>query len=596
MEKCHNVYEEDKMKKNHSQLFKVVGFVIVLYVLLSFLIPAASNYGVLENLERSQIGIFKLLSVLFEALSGFGAIFIFVVMVGAFYGILKATGVYQQTISLFKDRFKKKESIFLVSVMIFIALLSSFCGLELGLFFLFPFVISILLAMGYDKLTGLSATLGATIIGIYGATFAGTLFDASNKILNVTMTDGMLMKVILFVLGLGSLIFFTLRHAKKTKGKKSEEDSLLDGNIVDKESKRSVWPLLVVFDLVLLIFVLGTTDWASIFGSNWFSTAHTNLMNYQIGNFAFFDKIFGGLDAFGTWFTPTRFNFYSMILIVAMLILSLIYRIKLSKMVDGFMNGVRDYLVPATLTTLACSVFILVFYHPAFTTIGSYIMGLTDKFNLGLTGVFEFLGSIFYVDVYYYSYYVLSYVGSVANDALLNPTINVMFINLYGLVMLVAPTGVLLLSSLALTNVSYKEWLKYIWKLFLTLFILSFVVIGISYLGYTFSYSAGFALGVGIGLGVILLGLFIAGLWKLFVKNNKKGWYALIPVYNMVLLFQLCDLKPILVLLLFVPIVHFVILYLCYRNLAAKYHKGKLYAIGLVFLPFLFLPMLSFSK
>ena len=45
--------------------------------------------------------------------------------------------------------------------------------------------------------------------------------------------------------------------------------------------------------------------------------------------------------------------------------------------------------------------------------------------------------------------------------------------------MLVAPTSVLLLSTLQLTETSYKEWLKTIWKLFVGLVIISLVVITI---------------------------------------------------------------------------------------------------------------------
>ena len=109
-------------------------------------------------------------------------------------------------------------------------------------------------------------------------------------------------------------------------------------------------------------------------------------------------------------------------------------------------------------------------------------MGLTDNFNVATSGIFSFVSSIFYVDIYYYSYFVLQYVGQFVTDASLYPLVSTMFVSLYGLAMLVAPTSVLLIASLSITDVSYGSWLKYIWKLFLSLFVVAFIVFLIVFL------------------------------------------------------------------------------------------------------------------
>ena len=106
-------------------------------------------------------------------------------------------------------------------------------------------------------------------------------------------------------------------------------------------------------------------------------------------------------------------------------------------------------------------------------------MQLADKFNVALTGIFSLVGGVFYVDYYYYSYYVLPYIGQVAGDANLYSLVNIMFTSLYSLAMLIAPTSVLMLISLAVANVSYKEWIKHIWKLFLSLLVVAFIVFSI---------------------------------------------------------------------------------------------------------------------
>ena len=205
-------------------------------------------------------------------------------------------------------------------------------------------------------------------------------------------------------------------------------------------------------------------------------------MGLEVSGFAIFGKLIGGLGAFGTWLDPSRFMYYSIILIRAMLIISIINRIKFDDQISCFVKGVKDYFVIGILVALAYTMFVLVYYYKAFDTIGTWFMGLTDNFNVATSGIFSFVSSIFYVDIYYYSYFVLQYVGQFVTDASLYPLVSTMFVSLYGLAMLVAPTSVLLIASLSITDVSYGSWLKYIWKLFLSLFVVAFIVFLIVFL------------------------------------------------------------------------------------------------------------------
>ena len=47
---------------------------------------------------------------------------------------------------------------------------------------------------------------------------------------------------------------------------------------------------------------------------------------------------------------------------------------------------------------------------------------------------------------------------------------------MYGVAMLVAPTSLVLMGILSYLKVSYKEWLKTIWKLLLELFIVLLII------------------------------------------------------------------------------------------------------------------------
>lgn len=89
--------------------------------------------------------------------------------------------------------------------------------------------------------------------------------------------------------------------------------------------------------------------------------------------------------------------------------------------------------------------------------------------------------------------------------------------------------------------------------------------------------------------------LMIVSLWKIFVKAGKPGWGAIIPLYNNYCLFDMAFGNGWLFLLTFVPCVNFVMLIIMYVKLAKAFGQGTGFAIGLIFLPVIFLPILAFG-
>jgi uncharacterized ion transporter superfamily protein YfcC len=231
--------------------------------------------------------------------------------------------------------------------------------------------------------------------------------------------------------------------------------------------------------ILVLVTFLGTTNWGGIFKDNWFKTAHDTWTGVTIGKFKILEKLFGGVDAFGTWLAPTRFQTYSLLLVIAMVAIMLLYRTKLSDAFDGFVEGLKSFVAPAILTVLACSVFVFVYYNPVITPVMSALLSITKEFNIATAGIYTIVNSIFYVDYYYLAYAVLYGIPQVYDDAHTLSIMSVMFVNLYSLVMLIAPTSVLLMVSLSISDVKYTDWVKFIWKLVLALFVISFIVFAV---------------------------------------------------------------------------------------------------------------------
>lgn len=87
----------------------------------------------------------------------------------------------------------------------------------------------------------------------------------------------------------------------------------------------------------------------------------------------------------------------------------------------------------------------------------------------------------------------------------------------------------------------------------------------------------------------------LVGMWKVYVKAGKPGWACIVPFYNSYCLFDMTFGNGWLFLLTFVPCVNFVMMILVYVKLAKAFGKGGGFAVGLIFLPFIFIPMLGFG-
>jgi len=94
---------------------------------------------------------------------------------------------------------------------------------------------------------------------------------------------------------------------------------------------------------------------------------------------------------------------------------------------------------------------------------------------------------------------------------------------------------------------------------------------------------------------VVLIVVVIAGLWKVFTKAGKPGWAAIVPIYNIIVLLDIVN-RPIWWFILFlIPFVNLIVGIMVYNDLSGAFGKGIGYTIGMLFLPFIFIPMLGFG-
>ncbi len=456
--------------KKHNAL-KVVGITLLVFALLTWILPCATYQTEYTEVGRYQVGLFDLLSYQSTVLGYFGYVALFILVVGGFYGVLYKTGAYRTMLDSLCKKFKGKEAVCLIVIMALFAILTSFAGLQLALIMLFPFVISLVLMMGYNKLAAVAVTAGSVAVGLMGTTFSYNTTQVLQQYLSVEITDLIWAKVILLVLGIVLLAFSVFKFGKKNSTKKCEDKDDFIPEAVKSKDKKKVWPLVVILDLILLVTILGFISWNTAFSISLFDDVTTSVTEFELFGFPIFGKILGAVQAFGNWSLLELIT----IMLLAIIILKFVYKIKWDDVFDGFAKGAKKALLPVLIVILIYTCLVLTTYDPYQLVIYKFILGLTKGFNIFTTGLVVLLSSIFNGDPLYAFYSVLPYFVSVVTDTNNYQLVAVIFQAIYGIVTLVAPTSIPLMVTLAYTKVPYGSWLKYIWKLLVALLVVAFI-------------------------------------------------------------------------------------------------------------------------
>ena len=96
-------------------------------------------------------------------------------------------------------------------------------------------------------------------------------------------------------------------------------------------------------------------------------------------------------------------------------------------------------------------------------------------------------------------------------------------------------------------------------------------------------------------LTLLLYALIIITNWFIFKKAGRPGWYAIIPLYNTYVLFDIIYGNGWKMLWLLVPFVNLYYAFTLYFRLAKVFGKGTGFGFGLLFLNPIFQLILAFD-
>jgi uncharacterized ion transporter superfamily protein YfcC len=207
----------------------------------------------------------------------FGAIDIalFIIVIGGFLGVTMKTGAIQAGIGSLVERMKGSERLMIPVLMGVFALGGTSYGMAEESLAFYALVITVLIAAGYDALTGAAVVLLGCGIGVLGSTVNPFATGIASGIAGVSISDGLVGRLVILIAGLAIGIFFVSRYAERVRkdpsksvvyDMKAENEArfraeIESGEIVLTGTHKAI---LAVFVLAFAVMIYGVIPWEDL--------------------------------------------------------------------------------------------------------------------------------------------------------------------------------------------------------------------------------------------------------------------------------------------------------------------------------------------
>ena len=468
-------------EKKHS-LVKVAGIMVLITVLLTWLIPQGMfSNGSLNVTEITRIGIFDFFTYGLLGMYYFTVLVTFVFVLGAFYEVLSRTKGYQNLTSSIAKIFKGKEILFVLVVSFILAAITAITNEYIVVLSVVPFIITIMNKMGLDKITGFTTTFGAILVGtlgsVYNAKIVGiTVNYFSNMGIDYGFNTLLWVKLVMFFVSYIAFNVFAILHLlKERKNKKNEVMSdLFESKETNENSRSKSWSIAIILVLVTVITLLAYLPWTSAFNTEWTTKALKAINECEIFGSTIFAFILGGVQAFGQW---DIFG-VQVTMLVAILVIKLVDKMSFNDIIESLGEGFKKVSKLVVILLICYLVLEFAVMYPVIPTMVDWFLGLfskaSDKLVVILSTITGLFTSMFTVEYQYTFSLIGQYLAT--NYANFTNQIAFMLHSTYGLASMFSPASAILLMGLSYLGISYKEWMKYIWKFLVVMFVIIIIL------------------------------------------------------------------------------------------------------------------------
>jgi uncharacterized ion transporter superfamily protein YfcC len=396
----------------------------------------------------------------------FGAIDIalFIIVIGGFLGVTMKTGAIQAGIGSLVQRMAGRERLLIPALMCVFALGGTSYGMAEESLAFYALVITVMIAAGYDALTGAAVVLLGCGIGVLGSTINPFATGIASGIAGIPISDGLVERLVILLAGLAVGIFFVLRYADRVKADPSK--SAVHAMKAENEARFRAESetgavtltgthkvILAVFALAFLVMIYGVIPW---------------------------EDLGIGLPTWWWWFPEMTASF-----LLFAVIIGLIGRMREAELTSTFVDGARDLLGVALIIGIARGITVIMNNGEITDTVLHWVENA-----LGDTGeaVFAIVMFLLFLPL---SFLIPSSSGlatvAMPITAPLAGFVDVpesLVVTAYqsasGLMNLFIPTSAVVMGGLAIARVPYGTYLRWVWPLLAALTVLCVIVLGIS--------------------------------------------------------------------------------------------------------------------
>ncbi|NQI44361.1 YfcC family protein [Streptococcus suis] len=488
-----------KLPSSYTILMLIIAFMAV----MTWIIPAGQYQvdeaghlvaGTYEKVAQNPQGIYDVFMAPVRAMLGHGAteaainVAFFIIMVGAFLGVVNETGALDVGIASIVKRFKGREKMLIYILMPLFALGGSTYGMGEETMAFFPLLVPVMMAVGFDSITGVAIILLGSQIGCLASTVNPFATVVASDAAGVSVADGMIWRFVFFVVILAMGVLFVANYAEKVKNDptkslvyKQREADMQHFNVTATQEvnaelspaqKRVLWVFVLTFVLMICSFIPWEDLGVTIF---------TQFNDWLIG-LPFIGQVIGSSTAaLGTWYFPEG----AMLFGIAGIVVGLVYGMSEERLVKSFMFGAADIFSVALICAIARGIQVIM--NDGMIT--ATILHMGEEGLQGLSSqVFIILTYLFYLPM---SFLIPSSSGlagaSMGIMAPLGEFVNVpaslvitAFQAASGLLNLVAPTSGIVMGALALGRVEIGTWYKFVGKLIVGIMIASIAILVIA--------------------------------------------------------------------------------------------------------------------
>jgi uncharacterized ion transporter superfamily protein YfcC len=448
------------------------------------LAPVNGIYGLL-NRERPFVDT-QIIGQLFGQIG----VIVFIMSIGAFISISFATRSLEVAVASFANRLRSRGWLLITAVMVLFSLLGSTMGFSVETLGFYALFMPLMTALGYDRLVTAAMIIAGAMIGVMASTVNPFSIGVAAGEAGVGIGEGIVLRVILWVLLTGMAVAWVLRYAAKVR---SDPGASLVG-FDDDEDESSTDLASEVTDaghadaglsltgtqkwvLMITIFAFGLMIFSVVPWSSMLSGAVGPADDYVTHEATTVVPYWFELD----WWFPEL----AMLFLIASVLVGLVAKMKEKEIVRLIAAGASDMMGPAMVMLLASGVSVLMTNTQTVDT----ILNAMERVITGASA------SAFAVAAMLVNTPLAFLIPSSSGHAalampLLTPladfagvsratTITAWILG-HGLALMAAPTNVVVVGGLAIAKVGYDKYLRFVWPLMLGLLVVAATVLAIA--------------------------------------------------------------------------------------------------------------------